>query len=309
MKPEAYQGYCRYGGRDKAYYKFGRGFYFLGQTEDELIPRSWLSEFWGEFKFVPNTEARGAGVDLAFSLKGDKAILFTYRAGMAWGWRPEHSSDLIRFSTPRYAVQLDQAFSLRKLPPLAMYDQIMKLCRENALDMDWVAMDSSGLGYSFVPMFPERGQKVMAVDWSQAATHTKVMESDTYFADEVFDGLVSEMFFSFAFWAVSGYVKCSPYLMDRGEFETQLLGRRRKPSSRKGPTGRPMMRLEQKADYKTRFGVSPDIADAAVLCLHRARMKGPERARLSKRPGTVWTPKVAAYENFDATKTINWTEN
>jgi hypothetical protein len=308
MKVEAYREYLRGEGKDKSYYKYGRGFYFLGNTDDELIPRSWLAEFWGELWFVPNSEARGAGIDLAFSLKGDKAIMVTYRAGMAWGWTPEFGKEVTRFEEPRYAVQIDQCFTLKKVPPLAMYDQIKKLCVSNGLDMEWVAMDATGLGYSFVPMFPERGDNVMPIDWSGAATDKKIMDNDEYTCEQLFDGIVAEMYYGFGYWAVSGHVKCSPHMMDRLDLMEQLCGRRRKPSTRKSATGRSMMRLEQKSDFKNRAGISPDLADASVMAVQCARVKGPERARLSKRTGKIWTPKVDAVLQLDHIKTIDFSK-
>jgi hypothetical protein len=55
----------------------------------------------------------------------------------------------------------------------------------------------------------------------------------------------------------------------------QCIGRRSKPSSRLGSTGRPLRNIEDKSSFKSRFGgKSCDIADSCMMLVHCARIRG-----------------------------------
>lgn len=277
-----YEGYEEYrsktGGEDPEYICFGRGAYPTQGSIDQLIPLSYLDDWWGTWIFDPGTVVGVGGCDLAF--EGDDVIFFAGRYGQASAWSPI-GSDIIRLEKPRYVVQLDNFRTLQKLKTEAQFNNIRAVAESFGISYDWLAIDSTGVGRGVADLFYERGYAgMLAQGWGQRATHIKTLKEDRDYADEIYDGVAAQMYFALRNWLEFGYIKASPNIkMDK--LQQQIIGRKRKRAGL-GNTGKQMYGLETKDEFKKRFQHSPDIADALVMLLHVAITRGPEKAEMSR---------------------------
>lgn len=309
LTPTAYREYCRY--QDRAYYAFGRGFPPPTGAEDSVVPRTWLSQMYGDLKFYPGVVTVG-GIDLAFSIKGDRPVFCVGRYGRAFGWTQEgRGTEIIRFDKPKYCVQIDQFRLLEKHEgTIEMFNHIRKVGKEHGIsDWSWVGIDASGIGYGVANTFGSYGINILKLYWGEKAPHIKVLASDEHYADELYDGLPAAQYFTFAYLVQPGmdYIKVNPHITDRAELEKQICGRQRKRSGRIGSSGIPLQRLEDKESYKKRMGgESPDHADSAAMCVWAGISKGPEKAGLvaARRP---FTPKPDM--DFDSLKPIEFSKD
>jgi hypothetical protein len=292
MTFEGYEEYrSKTGGEDAEYMCFGRGMYPTKGTIDCLIPLSFLDDFFGEFIFEPGTVVGCGGVDLAFD-GDDDVIFFAGRYGRAAAFRPAGGFEIIKLIEPRHVVQLDQYKSLPKVRTEAQYNQIRNVADEFGISYDWLALDKTGVGHGVHDLFHERGYHgIMGVGWGMASTHTKILDEHRNFANELYHGVAAEMYFALRDWLEFGYIKASPNIsMDK--LQKELIGRKRKRAGL-GPTGEPMYSLEEKKEFKSRYGFSPDRADALVMLLHVARLRGPEQAQMARKK------RVAATGTYD----------
>jgi hypothetical protein len=284
-----YEGFQEYqsktNGDDPNYWCYARGMYPLKGAIENLIPMSYLDDFFGEYLFQSGTVVGCAGVDLAFE-GDDEAVYFTGRYGKAHAWRPAGTALMIPLANPRYVLQLDQYRSLPKLRTEGQFNQIRQISDAFGVSYDWLALDKTGVGKGVADLFYERGYRnTLAIAWGSAATQEKILDEDRHVAHDVCDGIAYEMYWTFRNWLEFGFVKASPNI-DMNKLQKELCGRKRK-SAGLGPTGEPRYRLEKKEDFKARYGFSPDRADAMVMCLHVARMRGPERAQMAKKKRLV----------------------
>lgn len=296
-----YEGFEEYrsktGGDDPDYWCYARGMYPLKGAIECLIPLSFLDDFYGEFIFQTGTVVGCAGVDLAF--EGDDDTIFcAARYGKAHGWRPAGQPGVIPLIEPRYVLQIDQFRTLRKMRTEGQFNQIRQISDAFGISYDWIALDKTGGGIGVADMFYDRGYRnMLAIAWGSAATDKKILDEDRHVAHDVCDGIAAEMYFALRNWLEFGFVKMSPHV-DMSLLQKELIGRKRK-SAGLGPTGEPRYRLEKKEDFKARYGFSPDRADALVMALHVARMRGPERAQMAKRKRlTVNAPQYEEPSNI-----------
>jgi hypothetical protein len=308
LTPTAYKGYCQH--QDLSYYAYGRGFPPPSMVEDAVVPRIWLSQMYGSIRFTAGTEVTIGGIDLAFSLKGDRPVFCVGRYGLAWGWSAEGSAQITRFDKPKYCVQIDQFRILEKHEgTIEMVNHIRHVGKQHGItDWSWVGIDGSGIGYGVANTFRSYGLDVKRIYWGEKAPHEKILKDDQHYADQLYDGIASAMYFSFAYLVqpTMDYIKVSPFITDRVELEKQLCGRQRKSSGRMGSTGIPLQRLEDKESYKRRMRESPDHADSAVMCAWTAIVNGPEKAQrvAARRPVKTNSPDL----NYDSMKTIDFSK-
>jgi hypothetical protein len=289
MTYEGYMGYVAKGDDNPEYETFARGVFPGSSSPDCLIPLNWLDDFTGTFIFEPGTVVVCAGVDLA--LDGDDCIFFVGRYGKSNKWIPAASNKIIQMEEsdgesrkPQYVLQLDAWVTLaQKSRSGARYEEIQELVKKFGVSYEFLSLDSTGIGRGVVDNFIEKGYKVRAISWGSGATHKKILEEDTMHADERFSDITSEMYHAARAWIEGGFIKASPYL-DIDRLRRELTGRRRKPSGRIGETGEPLMAIEKKIEFKSRYGgKSPDVSDGMVMMLHGCRMGGEELARIVRR--------------------------
>jgi hypothetical protein len=134
----------------------------------------------------------------------------------------------------------------------------------------------------------------LAIQWGEAATEHKILEEDTEFAADRYDGLVTEMWFAFSRWVEYGYVKISPMVQTRELFHELSTRLYRTMSKTK-------VRVSSKAEYKSaNSGRSPDFADSAIMIVHLVRLRGEDRpAMLEEHQEYVEEKPIDIFSPFD----------
>lgn len=253
------------GGNSVNYFTFGRGAYPPEGAVGVLISSKLVQDARGDFVFLGAT-TKCAGVDVAVDGR-DNCVLTVGRIGHATGFRPK-KGPLIKFKEPRRVLQIDQQFTLKKGNTKIVGDAIFETCLKLGVSPEYVCIDSTGNGssvYSYLKAI--WSEDIQGVDFNKSATTIKVLEQDQYTPEDLYEGIVSEVWFALAKWLEFGFVAIAPG-MRKEPLEAELTGRRYVLGA-----GR-RLRVEKKDDYKKRLGAkSPDFADSATLILCAARYR------------------------------------
>jgi hypothetical protein len=264
------------GGNTPEYFTMARGMYPLEGTANTVIPLSFLDQITGILMFTGRV-VPCAALDVAFE-GDDEVILCAGRYGQAAGWRDPQSGKLYYFEKPRYSLQVDQFFSFPKVRTLELADYVMAQCEKLGINPEWFLCDRTGVGTglhdSLISLWDP---DVAGINWGESATDKPILEDDTHLAIEECDGVATEMHMALRRWVEHGYIKLSP-TVDQDKLIKEMT-QRKYGLVGKGPTDLARVRVQPKKEFKALYGWSPDRCDAMVMCLHRVRMLGPERAR------------------------------
>lgn len=251
------------GGNSVNYYTFGRGCYPPEGAVGVLISSKLINDARGEYVFV-GAPIRAAGVDTALDGR-DHCVLTIGRVGLASGFQPK-TGKLVKFKEPRMVLQVDQQFILKKGDTKVVGDAIMANCIKLGVSPEYCCIDATGNGsgvYSYLRAI--WGEDVQGIDFNRAATDIKITEQDQYTPEELYEGVVSEVWFALAKWLEFGLCAIAPGLR-RDPLDAELTGRRYVFGKGK------KLRVEKKDDYKKRMGgKSPDFADSLTILLHCVR--------------------------------------
>lgn len=254
------------GGNSIDYYVFARGAFPPEGAIGVLISSKLLQDSRGEYLFV-GVPVKCAGVDIAVDGR-DNCVLTLGRTGMASGFQPKNGR-LIKFKEPRMVLQADQQFTLKKGNTKIVGDEIMATCLKLGVSPENLCVDSTGNGsavYSYLRAV--WSEDVQGVDFNKPATTTKILEQDQYTPEELYEGIVTEVWFALSRWMEFGYFAIAPGVR-REPMEGELTGRRYVLGKLR------KLRVEKKDDYRKRLGCkSPDFADSLTLLLFGARMRG-----------------------------------
>jgi hypothetical protein len=312
QRKEVYAGFMSFGGYENLrlsgggnspdYWTLARGLYPLEGVANTVIPISFLDGLFATLVFVGRSVPCGS-VDVAFE-GDDEVIFFSGRYGLCSGYRLVGEEELTMFSEPRYCFQGDQWFSLPKMRTLELADAIMDLCDQLGIGPDWFLCDRTGNGTGVHDaLLSKWSPLVHGANWGMGATESRILEDDSHKAIEEFDGLDTEMYMTLRKWIEFDYVKLSPSM------DAELLNKdmtlRKYFLTGKGPTGLGRVAIESKKEFKKVNGRSPDRGDALVMCLHQARLNGPEKARATaRRPrkptsatGVIERPQMVEYDS------------
>lgn len=291
MTYEAAKGYEAKGINHPDYQTFVLGLYPKASTQYYICPPYLLDSAIGTYHFVrPPFDL--AVEDPAFAEGGDKAVFTSARYGLVDGWTDEKGN--FHDMTRRWCIQLDQQFEMPKKNSMDMADDIIELCKKLHVRPEWFGGDCTGIGHGLFDILAVRFGEVLAVQWGEAATDTKILEEDKEVASERYDGLVTEMWFAFARWLEFGYLKISPMVHTRELFH-ELSTRQYRQASKT------LSRANSKAEYKSaNSGRSPDYADSAIMVTHLVRMRGMDRAAMLPESQEFKEPKaIDIFSPFD----------
>jgi hypothetical protein len=270
-----YEGYMEHSqeeGQNRKHLCYGRALYWLAGTEENLIPHSFIDHAWGRYMFDPGS-VRVAGCDIAY--EGDRTVLCTGEYGRATAW--QHDGLIEYLSKPKWCLQVDQFFTLpRGLDTEGTFEAIRNKCSVLGIPMDYLCTDATGNAKGPSDMLAKRYGS-LGLDWGSASTDTKVLASDNDLASELYDGIVSEIWFSVRKYLEAGCLKFNPHICEKQRLVRELTGRRYERSGRIGKTGISLHRVEQKRTYKKGGNPSPDYADSLCMALFVARQRSVER--------------------------------
>jgi hypothetical protein len=285
----SYDGYMRYvkqGDTSSEYYTMARGWFPSKGLVINVIPREFMERAVGRLNFTgPITYL--ASVDLAF--EGiDTAPLTVGRFGMATGYN--FKGKIIPFPKPKWALQAESQFDLIKEDPSGkmtqtpwLSHQVKMHCKTLNIKAYWLIVDRTGNGTGVHDTLrsdpPEGlGDEVVGIHYGLAATDMRLFAESTQKASELYDGIVTELFFAVRNFLEMDYLKISPS-MDIDSLTEQLCTRRFKNGRAK------LVRVESKGEYKARGNPSPDKADSLSLLVHLVRMREGFEAMLTATGG------------------------
>ena len=261
------------GGRDSAgYCTMGRGVYPKFGVEMTVIPAGMWPKWIGEFIWYSEPRPVGA-CDLALE-GGAGSVMTLGKFGLASGIKFKPTIDFpngkifmfrnkIGTVTPRYGLQADQQFVLPKGDSVAMTDQLINVLRKAGVTPDFFACDRTGHGAGVADMVKNQwGSAIHDVNYSDAASESKLMIEDSQTCREQFERVVSELWFALRAWGEFQHFVIAP-TMELAKITPQI-------TQRKTKTGK-KSRVESKADYVDRGHQSPDEADSLTLFVHAAR--------------------------------------
>lgn len=254
------------GGNSIDYWVYARGMFPPEGAVGVIIPSKLLGECRGEFVFTQSVPIKAGGDDVAIVNGGDNHILAVGRVGMASGFQPMNGK-LVKFKEPRRVLQLDQELALRRGDTKIVGDAAWETALVMGIAPEYLTLDATGNGSGVHAYLRTKSPDVQGLDFNGAATNVKILEEDTRTPDELYDGVVSEVWFALRQWMEFGYFAISPGVK-RDPLEGELTTRRYILGAGK------KLKVESKRDYKKRLGgKSPDWADAVTILLHGVRMR------------------------------------
>jgi hypothetical protein len=275
----SYDGYKRYliqGDTSPEYFTMARGAFPAKGLAINVIPRDFMSRAIAQLRFTgPVTYC--AAADLAFE-GGDKAVLTVGRFGMATGYNI--NGQIINFEKPKFSLQAESQFELIKEDPSHamtqtpwLVKQIKEACRSLSIKDKWLICDRTGNGTGVHDILRSNapdglGEDVIGIHYGAKATDLKLFSESQEKASDIYDGIVTELFFATRNYLEFDYLKISPSLnVDR--LSEELCTRRFKPGGKNGK-----VRVEGKKEYKARtLQDSPDFADSLTMLVHLVRMR------------------------------------
>jgi len=197
-----------------------------------------------------------AGLDPAFTNGGDRTILYTGKVGYA-----SNGHYVFEFGS-HYSIN-DDATNKAIPRTYQVVRQVRDLCKKLNIAPSNLTVDSTGAGAPFCDVLAgEWSAAINRVSFGGVATNKKVSANSKLVGSELYFNRVSELWFvGKEFMRTRQIFGISPDL-------AQEMTSRHYDLVKGGSL---KMKLEPKADFKARFGRSPDLADAAFLALEGAR--------------------------------------
>lgn len=247
------------GQESRGYYRMCRAVFFDGDEEDTIYNEAELARSGS----MNNVEWKGnpipiAGLDPAFTNGGDRCILYTGHVGYD--------------STGQFVCQLGEAIHLNddatnKAVPRTyqIVRQVKAECQKRKIKPMDIAVDATGAGAPFCDVLAgEWSDEILRVSFGGRASERRVSANSKLIGSELYVNRVTEL------WFVGKELCRTKQLFGmNGDLAQEITGRNY--DMVKGATLR--MKIESKVEHKSRLGKSPDLADAAFLCLDLARQR------------------------------------
>jgi hypothetical protein len=261
---EGYERYLKLGDTSPEYFTMARGWFPSKGLHSSVIPVDFVERSLGEYVYQGKWTYCIA-IDLAFE-GSDLAVATVGKWGRTSTWTPRGGT-AINFTEPRYGLQVESQFEITKSDTDGMASQIIDTCKNLNIPPDWICCDRTGNGTGVHDQLRMRyGQNVMGLHFGEGASHTKVLDDDSQLADELYDGVVTELFFGMRKFMEFGFLKFGPVLrLDK--LQRELTDRRFKNA------GKERIRVESKGEYKARGNKSPDFADSLSMLVFLVRQR------------------------------------
>ena len=271
---ETFCGFVSKGENSPEYYTFGRGAFPMRGSYNTVIQRHHLNRQQGNVRFMADT-MDFASVDTA--LVKDKVIFTKGKWGLANEVvRP--SGQVEKFTDPmnherfvsHHCLQVEQQYEIPvEDDTVKTGNKIIEMAKSLGVKPEHLGVDSTGNGLSVYHHLRNYFGNVLDIHWAKEATEKKILEEDFKLPVEMYDRMVSEMYFATATWIENGILFISYEVEEKPLFD-QLVNRR---YNGRGTKGR--QRVESKEDYKNRNTNSPDEADSLVMLQQVIRMRQP----------------------------------
>ena len=247
------------GQESRGYYRMVRAVFFDSDETDGVYTDAELvkSGAMGNIEWE-GTPTPIAGCDPAFTNGGDRTILYTGYVGYD--------------KSGQFVCQLEEAISLtddatNKAVPRSyqIVQQIKDECNKRKILPANLGIDSTGAGSPLADILAaEFGDDILRVSFGGKASDKRVSTNSKLVGNELYVNRVTELWF-----VGKEFCRTKQLYGITNELAQEVVGR--KYDMVKGSTLR--MKLESKPDYKNRLGKSPDLADAAFICIDVARQR------------------------------------
>lgn len=268
---EGYRNFLLKGTDHPEYYTMARGWFPPRGTQATAIPAEFVDRAMGTAHFIgPVTYA--AAVDLAMEGQDDVSMTVG-KFGIA-----DSRTCLgkeVRFAAPKWVLQVESQFTIPKHDPEKKMTQTMWIAHKIQehcevrfkIKPEFLIVDRTGVGSGTHDVLMQKmGREVMGVNYGNGATDRKILEDDSQVAEDVYDGIVTELFFATRrFMEVDSLIISPSVSMD--PLRKELSERLYRDGSKK------RLRIESKREYKARGNPSPDRADSLTLLVHLVRMR------------------------------------
>lgn len=199
-----------------------------------------------------------AGLDPAFTNGGDRTILYTGFVGY------NHTGQFcVALGEPHHLN--DDATNKAVPRTYQIVRQVKELCKKKGILPENVAVDATGAGAPFCDVLAgEWSDQILRVSFGGKASDRRVSANSKMTGQELYVNRVSELWF-----VGKELIRTKQLFGIKNDLAQEITSRNY--DMIKGSTLR--MKIESKPEFKSRFGRSPDLADAAFLCLDLARQK------------------------------------
>jgi len=289
---QTYEGFMAYvsRGRTAEASTMARGWFPDEGISMGIISPAMMDNAMGIVRFVGPVVPLAA-FDLA--LEGVDQVLCSYgRFGLSDGWT-DRSGKFHGFKQARTMLQLDSQMPFPKAATLEQANAIVRCCKHMKIGARWLCVDRTGNGAGIHDVLCSTfGSEVMGLNYSWAATETPIMGDDSQPANELYNGLVTELLFALSKYLEFEWLKISPGFRNE-ELTKQATGRRYMQK------GQGMVRVESKKDYikRTRLG-SPDALDSLSMLVHLLRQRGGNVATMTdKKPEVEGKPLTSLVDS------------
>ena len=199
-----------------------------------------------------------AGIDPAFTNGGDRTIMYTAEVGYA-----RNGQYVCKMGE---AIHLNDDATNKAIPrTYQIVHQIIDHCKRRNISADNVALDSTGAGAPFCDVLAgEWESSFMRVTFGGKASDKRVSMNSQLTGEELYTNRVSEL------WFVGKELMRTRQIYGiSSELAKEMCARNYDMVK----TGSLKVKIESKLEFKSRFGRSPDLADAAFLALDCARQR------------------------------------
>lgn len=263
------------GGRESAgYYSMGRGAYPPSGVMLSIIPPGMIVKMRGEYVWYDSPQPVGA-CDIALD-GGDAAVYTLGKWGLATGIKyppsikfPNGNVEMFKNRmgqvVPRWGLQVEQQFALKKGETIVMKDGIVDFSKRAGVKPHFLCLDHTGHGRGVADLIKhEWSAAIHAVNYSDGATEDKLMQEDTETCKQRYDRVQTELWYALRTFAEFGYILLSPAI-DITLLGPQLTQRQTKRIGK-------LEKVEPKKDFMNRTQQSsPNEADSLTLLVHAVR--------------------------------------
>ena len=199
-----------------------------------------------------------AGIDPAFTNGGDRTIMSVAEVGYA-----RNGQYVIQF---KECIHLNDDATNKAVPrTYQIVHQIVDHCTRLGIEPHNVAIDSTGAGAPFCDVLAgEWHSSFLRVVFNGKPSDKRVSSNSRMTADQLYVNRVSEMWFVGKELVRTNQLKGIP-----SDLAQEMCARNYEMIK----SGSLKVKIESKLEFKSRFGRSPDLADAAFLALDCARQR------------------------------------
>ena len=247
------------GPESRGYMRMVRAIFFDSDETEGIYSEAELTRTGS----MSDTEWQGkptpiAGLDPAFTNGGDRTILYTGFVGY------NHTGQFcVSLGEPHHLN--DDATNKAVPRTYQIVRQVKELCKKKGILPENVAVDATGAGAPFCDVLAgEWSDQILRVSFGGKASDRRVSANSKMTGQELYVNRVSELWF-----VGKELIRTKQLFGIKNDLAQEITSRNY--DMIKGSTLR--MKIESKPEFKSRFGRSPDLADAAFLCLDLARQK------------------------------------